>query len=630
MIDKEIMAAIREAVENAVETAAANAKDAIATATYELQGAIAAAVAEVKNEKMQTRIMTVTQGCTGTDPYRFKARVGVEGEDLTVHLVIPIGGVESGLYRSPKAGESVLVGIQSVGVTNSYYLMGYVPDSANNNFGHIEDDGDTADMKTLLDDNGEVFRYKQTGKTAAKEGAEHYSEIGFYQKPAAWKPDKPADYAALSDGYPKIDRINIHSTGDIRESAVNHHQVKAARLELLADSDDTKADTFKGGDMRIKANQDITIEAGGKLTLKAGRSAITISDTGITITSKRVNTDMTNPYDTSISLTPRDGIMMFGSMVNIMSMYRFGISDKFGAGITGSCGVVNLGGRHIAASTIPPFAQLCMSIFTTLESGLNIGTTWMAHNTAPEASDDVQWVQKIFKVAYDSANFLQPIAGFFYSWNSIYQAASASAPYMMGGQGVADAEAAPIGQVVQGVNRINAGQNGQPAAANPTPGVESNLEIFEAFVQFAEFLLNLQSSVVTGLDSTWTYNKKKRDSETIEKWRNKLNAAALTVEIATLMVVIDVFTAVCAVTSVQGDAKWVLRYDGVFDIKGDMIRHYYAEKTKKTFDLGKKVKTVLQIPVLLVNLAAKTPVIIKDSLDLATFKKAEGKPKEAL
>jgi hypothetical protein len=351
--------------------------------------------------------MVVTVVCGTDTPYEFQAKELSNGPTHKVQLVMPLGGVESGLYRSPKLNEKVLVGVTGEGASARYYLMGYLPTYTEQQEGNPEAEPPipevpaSQDFQTqeILTDNGEVFRYKQTGKTAAKEGAEHYSEIGFYQKPTKWAPDKDheTDYATISridqiniqptgDAYPKIDRINIHSTGDIHESAVNHHQVKAARLELLADSDDTEADSFKHGDMRIKANQDITIEAGGALTLKAegtltlkaGRTTLVLSDSGFSVTHRIMSADIPNTLDAGFSLSYRNGISMSGQAVGINSKYKWSIADALGAGVSGTAGVLNLSGRQISAGTANMMAQLSGNIMYGLECGSSIATAGAA------------------------------------------------------------------------------------------------------------------------------------------------------------------------------------------------------------------------------------------------------------
>jgi hypothetical protein len=343
---------------------------------------------------MELQVMTVTKGCTPDKPYAFTVDDDTKDE-RTVLLVMPLGGAESGLYRSPKAGESVLVGVQTSGSdpsSTTYYLMGYLP-SSDNPFTRAAGSGGTLQDATgdVVNASGEVFRYQQTGKKTENVGEERYSEIGFYHKQTSWKPDtdKAADYADIKttaetkDGKtvvtagdpPFIDLVNIHSTGDIHESAVNHHRIEARRLELLADSEPTEEeekkkkeekekkerDALKAGNIRVKAGQDITIEAGGSLTLKAGRGSITISDSGVTI-SHQLMRNLPNAADASVSLNAREGISIAGEAVDISADHSWSIGEKLGSSAGGAAGALSLNAREINVTTPEWLPQLAVQV----------------------------------------------------------------------------------------------------------------------------------------------------------------------------------------------------------------------------------------------------------------------------
>jgi hypothetical protein len=322
---------------------------------------------------MDLKEMVVSQACSVGNPYVFYVKNPAGGEDLDVKLVMPLGGAESGLYRSPKAGESVLVGIESSSssVSMTRYLMGYLPDnSADNAFERTSVSAGTNQvsqkMKGLIHESGEVFRYKQTGKKRDHDEDEPYSEIGFYQRPSLWQinSDEQDDYASAPGGYAEIDQIHIHSTGDIRESAVNHHRVKAKRLELLADCDganldgwrpfgDTAGDdsNFYAGDTQIRSRNRIILKAGQEIRLQVGRSAIIISDDGITITSKKARKGPALPWDTVVNLTPRDGVVIAGQNVNIGAAYNFSLRESAGGAVSSLGGVMRLSARDLLAQS---------------------------------------------------------------------------------------------------------------------------------------------------------------------------------------------------------------------------------------------------------------------------------------
>jgi hypothetical protein len=317
---------------------------------------------------------------------------------------MPLGGKESGLFRFPRVGEKVLVGTEE----GTHYLMGYIPTYTN---------PETRDFQTagMFQDNGqgEVFRYRQTGKKEGREGKDLYSEIGFYNRQTQWPtinssyrgvPSEPPsrkdkddaelsdkDYSALlvSSGYPKneketdaahinrimtptvfpsIDQINIQSTGDLYTGANNHHRVKAKRFELLVNCNDTihnKEELEKdelplgdnpgddsvlhAGDVHIRAGNRVVIKAAREITLQVGKNVLTISESGLDMISKIVNSNIANGFDATFSMAGKDGISLFGLDVDISSNKSFSIGDAFGGGISSNLGIVSIDGREIKA-----------------------------------------------------------------------------------------------------------------------------------------------------------------------------------------------------------------------------------------------------------------------------------------
>ena len=327
--------------------------------------------------------MTVSAACTVASPYTFKA--SLTGRDpITVNMVMPLGGVESGLYRSPKVGEKVLVAAVGEGQSARYYLMGYLPSGGQNGqpfFNAGAKDEDTSDAMNVINENGEVFRYKQTGKRGGKEGKNLYSEIGFYQEKTDWKAAeaKKGDYQDFDGDYPKIDRIKIRSTGDIHESAVNHHQMRAKRFELFVDCDlpekpqdyadnklfgDRPGDdsTLYAGDAHIRAKNRIVIKAGESIELQAGRSSIIIDDEGVTIASRKTQSNLYNGWDSLLAVKASKGIAMFGQHVNIRGGVDFVLNEGYGGGISSKLGVMRMTSFDLRMLGINTFNYLALGI----------------------------------------------------------------------------------------------------------------------------------------------------------------------------------------------------------------------------------------------------------------------------
>jgi hypothetical protein len=287
------------------------------------------------------------------DPYRFYATLEDGEKPSEIIMVMPLGGTESGLFRYPKIGDGILVGIEE----NLPYLMGYLP--TDQNPFNLQGDDKTEETQGVLEKYGEVFRYKKTGANTSDGKADPlYSEIGFYHENTQWK--APRD----GEGFPGVDRLNIQSTGDIKSLAQNHHQLKAKRFEVLVDCDDVDHgdETAKpfgdregddsalyAGDAHIRAKNRVVIKAGQELRLEVGRSAIILSDDGITIVSRKTQKNTATFWDTVMSLTPRNGITMFGQKVDIGAAYDFSLRESGGGAVSSFGGVMRLSARDILA-----------------------------------------------------------------------------------------------------------------------------------------------------------------------------------------------------------------------------------------------------------------------------------------
>lgn len=193
---------------------------------------------------------------------------------------------------------------------------------------------------------------------------EKYSEIAFYRGTSEWpKTDKDVDFIA-------IDQLHLKSTGDIKQKAANHNQIRAKRFELLVNCEKpihNKADLTKdelplgdkpgddsvlhAGDAHIRASRRVVIKAGDSITLQAGRTLLTINDDGLTIKSKHTNSNFVNAYDATLNVNPK-GISLFGLDVNISGVRSAGFADAFGGSASSRLGAFSIGGREIKMETI--------------------------------------------------------------------------------------------------------------------------------------------------------------------------------------------------------------------------------------------------------------------------------------
>jgi hypothetical protein len=262
----------------------------------------------------------------------------------------------------------------------------------------------------LRDGEAMVLRYEQTGKAAPEDGKdERYSEIGFYRKATQWRtadtayrsvppaqdtakgetesaysarlvkagfPKEPDETNAahikrISEApvFPKIDRVNIQSAGDMRAAAKNYQMLKAKRFELLVDCGDTihaeqelskdelplgdnigDDPVLHAGDAHIRAGNRVVIKAGSEIILQVGKSVVTINDNGITLKSKLVNSNLTNAYDTTLNLSGQNA-SLYARNVNINADISLGLGDTYGGSFATNLGVVSIGGREIKAES---------------------------------------------------------------------------------------------------------------------------------------------------------------------------------------------------------------------------------------------------------------------------------------
>jgi hypothetical protein len=243
------------------------------------------------------------------------------------------------------------------------------------------------------DGRGEVFRYEQTGKTEPDEddGSDRYSEIGFYHRKTQWE-TKDNAYCDVEEEFPRMDQLNIQSTGDIYTAAKNHHRVKAKRIEILSNlngtdfSKDLKGENRpfgdKGpdesrlfrGDIHIRAKNRIVIKAGTEIRLEVGRSTVLIDDYGVKISARKTHARVPNDGDATLSVLPLNGIQGTGQHINFASQYHFSISEKMGSGLSGIAGIMRLGGKDIKLSTTSSIQYITAGIGALAATIGQIGT----------------------------------------------------------------------------------------------------------------------------------------------------------------------------------------------------------------------------------------------------------------
>jgi hypothetical protein len=366
-----------------------------------------------------------------SDDYTFYALVNGATTKSEVKLVMPLGGMQNGLYRFPKIGEEVLVDTVTGGESGKYYFFGYLPTALKQPFTGTTQNADTTNTD-VIKKHGQVLRYGRNGDS----GTGPYSEIGFYQETSGWPSksvtpgsknnDKSLSYdydmaVAASKAYhaggtddnanaamtkvnataseedkryvrtnfPTIDRLKVTSTGDIWESAENQHRIRARRFEVaVGESANANGDaipkegvepsSLDAGSIVVNADGGITISSLSSITLKVGRTSIVISDSGCSITSKTIAGAMYSSWDTSFSVAARSGISGSGRSIGLAAGYKFSLSDGYTGGISSTGGVVSVSGYSVKNSATGIESMVYHNIMDTFDETMSIVTGSLA------------------------------------------------------------------------------------------------------------------------------------------------------------------------------------------------------------------------------------------------------------
>jgi hypothetical protein len=278
--------------------------------------------------------------------------------------------------------------------------------------------------KDDMDDNGNYNGvYNKVDKVISQGHQENYDAALKKYGAAVMKDNELDEIKAVTEGvknntkfFPYIDCINIKSTGDIKSKAANYHLIKGNRLEILAGSleidhtdvekrplGDVKGDDsgLHRGDIHLRAEGRVVIKANKEIRLQVGRTILTINDEGMNMTTKKINSNWPNSFDTNLSLNPRSGISMFGQSVNISSAYSSKIGDSYGGGLSFSSGTASLSGREVSLGTQGLFEYGWLLGFAALEQLFNIGMVGAARDdrdpNTNQAKEIIQLVRQNLK-----------------------------------------------------------------------------------------------------------------------------------------------------------------------------------------------------------------------------------------
>lgn len=331
-----------------------------------------------------------------------KNNSGTETEVVIVRIMMPLGGELNGLYRFPRVGEKVVVAVEGT----AHYLMGYLP-GAETPFSETRDD--KTENTDPFDKQGQVLRYKKTGENDSNRP---YSEIGFYSETTEWKEKEGAANTKVDDasGLPVVDKVKIVSTGDVETSAQNYNEVSAKRIGLYAGYNDDISDrkikqtenlknnassfdvkafpvlpqdhkdqdpAFFQGDIQMRAKKRIVLKAEDTIEIVAGNSMIRLDSTGISLVSRKSSISAVNAWDSSITLSAREGVSIFGEKVSMDAALRFSISESFGSSISGLGGVMRIVAHDLMSKTLCKASYVLKGVSASVSFATNIASMGM-------------------------------------------------------------------------------------------------------------------------------------------------------------------------------------------------------------------------------------------------------------
>jgi len=288
-------------------------------------------------------------------PYRFWAvytvttSEGTEVKNVEVTIVMPLGGSGSALFRYPKPDEKVLVGIEN----NSNYLLGYLPDNPQDNIYT----GDKDDQILPGQMAGQFFRYKNDGDNYTEYP---YSEIGFYSKKHTETEEYKDETTKKNETYTfSKNELDIKSTGDIKNSASDNYSIKADSFNL-----GIGGDKKKNASIEVDANGKVTIKALDEIKLKVGKTSLSISDSGFSVSAKLGDTPLDNSWDAYLSLKPMKGFYASGMNCGLNAVRGITIEDSMGGKFSTSSGIGKIEGRELKMETLSKLEYTVFSVFS--------------------------------------------------------------------------------------------------------------------------------------------------------------------------------------------------------------------------------------------------------------------------
>ena len=339
----------------------------------------------------------------GKDFYVFFAKKS-NGEQIDkkiaeVILTMPVGGNQNGLLRFPRIGEKILAGVQG----SVRYLMAYVPNVDDMEFREASQDQVEADK--LVSSEAVTLRYKSPHafpKNDAGREKKQISEFKISTQKTYWPTTKDSDL-----DFPEIDRIDVTSSGDVITTAQNYNEVNASRIGLFAgvQSDlekskqevldskenggnyvnglaalplDNKDDnlSFTKGDVQVRADHRVVINAQSGIELRCGRSVLKIDDSGIKLISAQIDPLYSTGDDSTLSISAREGVSVSGDTIDLVAKVKYSLSEQMGGKLSSFAGMTRLSTHNFRStinSSVDHLANITMATLQAVETGVAMG-----------------------------------------------------------------------------------------------------------------------------------------------------------------------------------------------------------------------------------------------------------------
>ncbi|MDR2841720.1 MAG: hypothetical protein LBV52_00780, partial [Spirochaetaceae bacterium] len=162
----------------------------------------------------------------------------------------------------------------------------------------------------------------------------------------------------------------------------------------------------------IEAGHKISIKAAESIDITVGRSTISISDSGITICSKRGANGFATNADTSLLVKANGGVTVFGTNFSVATERGFSLSETYGSSISGKSGLVGINGKKVTTGTISGLDYIAKAACAAAGTTLNATSLGLA--LSGDATDKSN-INKANSVFMNVCGFFAGTPGKFYT-----------------------------------------------------------------------------------------------------------------------------------------------------------------------------------------------------------------------